>query len=224
MTVENQIVRVSNNIDGHASSSKPWLYRAAFKRPLDITLVVLALPVILPLILLFALLVLRDGGKPFYSQQRIGRHGRHYRMWKLRSMVVDADERLASYLSDNPAAAREWTTTQKLRHDPRVTRFGQFLRRSSMDELPQLWNVLKGDMSLIGPRPMMVHQEDSYDGQAYYQLRPGITGYWQTSDRNRTSFSARAMYDDVYDRNLSFGGDVAILYRTVGVVMRATGC
>lgn len=222
MTVENEIVGVVSGADGR--NVKPWLYRSAIKRPLDILLVLLTSPVVLPIVLLFALLVLRDGGRPFYSQPRIGQNGRTYRIWKLRSMVEDADQHLASYLAKHPEAEREWISTQKLRQDPRVTRFGRFLRRSSMDELPQLWNVLKGDMSLVGPRPMMPTQQEYYEGTAYYSLRPGITGYWQVSDRNRTTFSARAMYDDIYDRNLSFSGDVAILFRTVGVVMRATGC
>lgn len=204
--------------------SKPWFYRTLFKRPLDVLLVVLAAPVILPIVLILAFLVLRDGGNPFYTQDRIGRNGKCYRMWKLRSMVVDADQRLSAYLAGNPAAKEEWDQNQKLRNDPRITSFGRVLRRSSMDELPQLWNVLKGDMSLVGPRPMLPEQRDMYHGEGYYALRPGITGFWQTSGRNDTSFSDRAWYDDRYERNLTLSGDVAIIVRTVGVVMRATGC
>lgn len=206
------------------NESKPWFYRKFVKRPLDILLVVLSSPLVVPIVLLLALMVFREGGSPFYSQQRVGRNGRLYRMWKLRSMVVDADRRLAAYLEQNPDARREWDETQKLRHDPRVTPLGRMLRRSSMDELPQLWNVLKGDMSLVGPRPMMPEQKDLYEGDGYYQLRPGITGFWQTSGRNATSFAARAWYDDRYERDLSLGRDAAILVRTFGVVIRATGC
>lgn len=203
--------------------SKPWIYRKLVKRPLDILLVLMSAPFIVPVVFLLAFLVFREGGNPFYTQQRVGRDGKLYRMWKLRSMVVDADKRLSAYLEQNPAARREWNETQKLRDDPRVTRLGRMLRRSSLDELPQLWNVLKGDMSIVGPRPMMPEQKELYGGDGYYQLRPGITGFWQTSGRNATSFAARAWYDDSYENDLSLTNDVAIIVRTFGVVMRATG-
>ncbi|MCF3972242.1 sugar transferase [Paracoccus sp. EGI L200073] len=203
---------------------RPWLYRTLFKRPLDILLVLLAAPLIIPIVFILALLVLREGGMPFYSQARVGRNGKLYRMWKLRSMVVDADQRLSAYLEQNPEAREEWNQTQKLQNDPRVTRFGRLLRRSSLDELPQLWNVLKGDMSLVGPRPMLPEQKSMYDGSGYFELRPGITGFWQTAARNKSSFSARAWYDDRYECDLSLSSDVGILVRTFGVVMRATGC
>lgn len=205
-------------------ASQPWFYRTMLKRPLDLSLVLLAAPVIIPLILLLAVLVMRDGGNPFYTQSRIGRNGRTYRMWKLRSMVVDADARLQSYLDANPEARAEWDLTQKLRNDPRVTRFGRLLRACSMDELPQLWNVVKGEMSLIGPRPMLPEQQAMYSGDAYFRLRPGITGLWQVAGRNRTSFTDRAIYDERYDRQLSLSSDAGILMRTVSVVLRRTGC
>jgi lipopolysaccharide/colanic/teichoic acid biosynthesis glycosyltransferase len=199
------------------------LYRNLFKRALDVAAVTLALPVVAPLILGLALVVRRDGGPAFYSQLRVGKGGRHFRMWKLRSMVADADARFAAYLDANPEARREWDTTQKLKRDPRITAFGAFLRKSSLDELPQLFNVLAGDMSLVGPRPMMLNQQAMYPGQAYFALRPGITGHWQTAGRNATSFGARAAYDTAYDADLSLQTDLAILARTVGVVMRGTG-
>lgn len=187
-------------------------------------MVVLSSPVVLPLVLLLAIAVMMDGKNPFYSQKRIGRDGRIFRIWKLRSMVHDADERLQTYLAANPEARQEWETTQKLRHDPRVTTVGRALRASSMDELPQLFNVLKGDMSLVGPRPMMPDQQPLYSGDGYYRLRPGITGFWQTAGRNRTTFAARAWYDNRYERSLSFTSDLVILLRTVRVVLGRTGC
>lgn len=199
-------------------------YREVVKRPLDLLLVLLMLPVVVPLILLLALLVMRDGSNPFYTQLRVGRNGRIYRMWKLRSMVVDADQRLQTYLDANPEARAEWDLTQKLCHDPRVTRFGRLLRACSMDELPQLWNVVKGEMSLIGPRPMLPEQQSMYAGDAYFRLRPGMTGLWQVAGRNRTSFTDRAVYDERYDRQLSLSSDMGILMRTVSVVLRRTGC
>jgi exopolysaccharide production protein ExoY len=201
----------------------PGLYRQVFKRGFDIAAVVIAAPIILPLIAGLAFAVRRDGGGAFYTQKRVGQNGRHFRMWKLRSMVIDADDRMVAYLADNPQARTEWDQTQKLKRDPRITPFGQFLRKSSLDELPQLWNVLIGEMSLVGPRPIMLNQQALYPGAAYYRLRPGITGFWQTSGRNATTFEARADYDASYDAKLSLITDVRVLSRTVGVVMKCTG-
>ena len=199
------------------------IYRNVAKRLLDVTAIVLAAPVVVPLVAVLAAVVALDGGKPFYTQQRIGLHGRRFRMWKLRSMVPDADSLMAEHLENHPAARAEWAVTQKLKNDPRITRFGHVLRRSSLDELPQLWNVLTGDMSLVGPRPMMTNQQSMYPGTAYYRLRPGITGYWQTAGRNATTFEARAGFDAAYDADLSLATDVKVLAKTVGVVLKATG-
>jgi len=171
-----------------------------------------------------ALLVASDGGSPFYWQERVGRGGRGFRFLKLRTMVPKADTRLERYLQSNPEARAEWDATQKLKNDPRITAVGKLLRKTSLDELPQLWNVLVGDMSLVGPRPMMVSQRDLYPGSAYYKLRPGITGSWQVSERHESEFRARAIYDTSYERELSFRTDLSILCKTVGVVLRATGC
>lgn len=206
------------------SLPRSGIYRNFVKRALDVALVLLSLPVTLPVILGLALVViLQDGHLPFYTQARVGQGGRIFRFWKLRSMVWNAEGRLADHLARDPAARAEWDHCQKLKADPRITRFGKFLRKSSLDELPQLWNVLKGDMSLVGPRPMMPDQEVLYPGRAYYALRPGITGSWQISDRNETSFAARADFDASYDEALSLRHDLHILFATVGVVLRGTG-
>lgn len=199
------------------------IYRRGAKRALDILAILAAAPVAIPLVAGLAILVARKGGRPFYTQERLGKDGKVFRMWKLRSMVTDADARMESYLADNPEARAEWDSTQKLKNDPRITPFGQFLRRSSLDELPQLWNVLKGDMSLVGPRPMMVNQKSIYPGTAYYRLRPGITGYWQTAGRNKTTFEARAEFDAAYEAEVTLLTDLRILARTVGVVLKGTG-
>ena len=198
-------------------------YRSFGKRALDVTLVLLSLPLVLPLVGLLAVFVALEGGKPFYTQPRLGRNGKVYRIWKLRSMVPNADALLESHLAANPDARREWDTTQKLKNDPRITRLGRFLRRSSLDELPQLWNVLKGDMSLVGPRPMMPCQRDLYPGADYNAMRPGITGSWQVSARNDSTFADRARFDSSYLRNLSFETDLKLLTATFRVVLRATG-
>ena len=199
------------------------LYRAGLKRGLDIALVLLTLPVSLPIILGLMLLVALEGGAPLYRQKRLGRGGRVFSMIKIRTMVPDADAQLERNLQRHPAARREWDETQKLKCDPRITRVGRLLRKTSLDELPQLWNVLAGDMSLVGPRPMMVDQRALYPGSAYFDLRPGITGPWQISDRNESSFAARAAFDSDYLTSLSLGRDLAILSRTVMVVLRGTG-
>lgn len=206
----------------HSGSSRS-IYRIGAKRCLDVVLVLMTLPVSLPLILAMMCLVALDGGNPIYRQKRVGRGGRIFHMVKIRTMVSGADALLEYHLRKNPEARREWDETQKLKRDPRITRMGCFLRKSSLDELPQLWNVLKGDMSLVGPRPMMVDQKELYPGKAYYELRPGITGLWQISERNETSFAERAGFDNRYLATLSFSQDVAILLRTVTVVLRGTG-
>lgn len=199
------------------------VYRGFFKRAMDLTAVILALPVVVPVVGGLALAIMMDGGKPFYSQMRVGLHGKRFRMWKLRSMVPDADLRMADYLESNPDARLEWDQTQKLKSDPRITRLGRIIRQTSLDELPQLWNVLLGDMSLVGPRPMMLSQQSMYPGIAYFALRPGLTGYWQTAGRNRTSFAARAEYDTAYEQDLSLKTDLTLLLRTVDVVIKGTG-
>lgn len=199
-------------------------YRNAGKRMLDVVLVLLAAPAVLPVVVLCALFVMLDGGSPFYGQLRVGRGGKLFKMWKLRTMVPDADRKLRRHLAENPDARVEWEVKQKLTQDPRITRFGMILRRLSLDELPQLWNVLTGDMSLVGPRPMMPDQQPLYPGHAYYLLRPGLTGPWQVSDRNSSSFAARAGHDDAYEREVTLATDARIMVATVQVVLRATGC
>ena len=206
-----------------AAGPRRGVYAMAAKRALDVMLIVLALPAALPLMVIMALLAALDGGSPFYRQQRLGRAGRVFSLLKIRTMVPDADALLAAHLESNPAARQEWQETQKLKADPRITRFGSFLRKTSLDELPQLWNVLMGDMSIVGPRPMMLDQQALYPGQAYYRLRPGITGPWQVSDRNHGTFAGRAKFDAEYEADLSLATDLSILVRTVAVVVRGTG-
>ena len=204
-------------------AARSGLYRNYVKRLFDVAAVLSASLVVGPLILLLALLVAADGSNPFYWNERVGRRGRNFRMLKLRTMVPDADKMLEDYLSRNAEARLEWNSTQKLKTDPRITRIGRFLRKTSLDELPQLWNVLTGDMSLVGPRPMMPSQRPLYHGLAYYSLRPGITGIWQVSDRNESAFSKRAEYDSEYDEKLTFRMDMWLLWSTVRVVLKGTG-
>jgi len=205
------------------TTRRPGFYRNYGKRVLETMLVILASPVVLPLTFLLALPILLRGESPFYVQRRVGKGGRTFVMWKLRSMVSDADERLARYLRENPDAREEWARHQKLRDDPRVTPYGRFLRKSSLDEVPQLWNVITGDMALIGPRPMMPHQRALYHGLSYYAMRPGVSGFWQVSDRNECEFASRAMFDDRYDREVSLATDIRLIFKTIRVMLRGTG-
>ncbi len=199
-------------------------YPNIIKRIFDLfTVVLLALPA-LSILSIFAILITLSGAMPFYSQERIGKNGRIFRMWKLRSMVPNAKERLNEYLAQNPEARAEWNKTQKLKNDPRITKIGCFIRKTSLDELPQLLNVYVGDMSLVGPRPMMREQRALYPGLAYYKMRPGITGFWQVSERNETSFAERAYYDTSYLQQQSLTTDLRVLVQTVAVVFRGTGC
>jgi exopolysaccharide production protein ExoY len=199
-------------------------YREHFKRVFDIVFVICASVLVAPVVVALALLVSLDGSNPFYLQPRVGKNGRSFTLVKLRSMTVNADLKLAAYLKANPAARAEWDETQKLKNDPRITRIGRLIRKCSLDELPQFWNVLAGDMSVVGPRPMLPSQRDLYPGQAYYALKPGVTGFWQIGDRHNTSFAARARYDADYYKRVSFGTDLRVVAKTVHVVLQGTGC
>ena len=206
---------------------QPSHYAAHGKRALDVALVVVALPVILPVMAFIAIVTALGGGRPFYSQVRVGRGGRAFRCWKFRTMMPGADAALSRILAENCDLAIEWHQNQKLRSDPRVTRFGAFLRKTSLDELPQLWNVMAGTMSIVGPRPFTPDQQDMYPGGRgaadYFLMRPGLTGLWQVSPRNRSSFAERAVYDSAYFAQLGLLTDLRIILRTVGVVLRGTG-
>lgn len=166
-----------------------------------------------------------SGGPAIYSQPRYCRNGVVFKFYKFRSMVPNADVVLEEHLKRDSAARRQWADFQKLDKDPRVTKFGVFIRKTSLDELPQFWNVLKGDMSIVGPRPCMVSQKELYGKYwSYYcAVRPGITGLWQVSGRNKLSFQRRIALDVEYVENLSFLNDIRIFLRTIGVVITGSG-
>jgi exopolysaccharide production protein ExoY len=169
--------------------------------------------------------LLTSGGPALYTQPRYGRNGRVFRFYKFRSMVPDADAVLARHLRENAAARRQWQVFQKLDQDPRITRFGAILRKYSIDELPQFWNVLKGDMSMVGPRPCMFAQKELYGRywDSYCAVRPGITGLWQVSGRSEVSYRRRAAMDADYVATLSLRGDIAIVLKTFKVVLGTRG-
>jgi lipopolysaccharide/colanic/teichoic acid biosynthesis glycosyltransferase len=193
---------------------------------MNMVVAVAALVFLLPLMLLIAISVYAyDGGPIFFAHRRIGLGGRTFRCLKFRSMAVDAEQRLADLLACDPVARAEWEADHKLRRDPRVTRLGAFLRKTSLDELPQLFNVLRGDMSLVGPRPIVEAEIEKYGRRFrdYCAVRPGITGLWQVSGRNDTSYRTRIALDCVYARRRSLGLDAYILAVTVPAVLTRRG-
>ncbi|WP_137124065.1 sugar transferase [Roseomonas sp. HF4] len=196
------------------------------KRAMDVALAGAALLLALPIFLLIALAVRVDGGSAFYAHPRVGRGGRLFGCLKFRSMVVDSQARLDALLAADPAARAEWEATRKLRRDPRVTRIGRFLRATSLDELPQLLNVLKGEMSIVGPRPVTQSELDRHYGAAaahYLSVRPGITGLWQVSGRSETSYDQRVALDVAYVSQPSVLADLRILVRTPVAVLSRRG-
>jgi lipopolysaccharide/colanic/teichoic acid biosynthesis glycosyltransferase len=197
------------------------------KRGLDLLGSAALLLLTLPVMLALALLVRMDGGSILYRHRRIGRGGRPFHCLKFRTMAMDADRQLALCLENDPAAAAEWAERRKLARDPRITRIGRFLRASSLDELPQLLNVLRGEMSLVGPRPVVQEELDTHYGPAgtaaYVACLPGITGLWQVSGRSDTSYVERVTLDIRYARERSFAGDLRILLQTVPAVLARRG-
>jgi len=196
------------------------------KRAMDIAIAGAALLLALPLFLVLALAVRADGGPAFYAHPRVGRFGRLFGCLKFRSMLVDSQARLDALLAADPEARAEWEATRKLRRDPRVTRIGRFLRATSLDELPQLLNVLKGEMSIVGPRPVTEAELDRHYGAAaahYLSVRPGITGLWQVSGRSETSYDQRVALDVAYVSQPSVLADLRILLRTPVAVLSRRG-
>ena len=195
------------------------------KRVFDIVGSAVLLALLSPLFALLAYKVSRDGGPAFFGHTRIGRNGKPFKCYKFRSMIVNAQAVLAHLLATDPQAKAEWDQDFKLKDDPRVSTLGHLLRRTSLDELPQLWNVLKGDMSLVGPRPIVQAELERYgdDVDFYLMARPGMTGLWQVSGRNDVDYATRVYFDSWYVKNWALWTDIAILFKTVGVVTGRNG-
>lgn len=196
------------------------------KRLFDLTVIVLAAPLVVPVFLLLSMMVkLTSSGPIFYSQCRTGRNGKPFRAWKFRSMVPNADEVLKEHLAKDASLQREWEKDHKLKRDPRVTAVGRLMRKTSLDELPQLFNVLAGEMSLVGPRPIVDQEIGKYADRyiCYQSVAPGITGLWQVNGRNNTTYEERTAFDEDYACNWSVWFDIYILFRTVKTVLRCEG-
>jgi len=211
----------------HATTQPDELFhRRLTKRGTDLLICFFLIPLILPIVLLLALFVRRDGGPAFFGHTRVGRDGEQFKCWKIRSMVPDAQQKLDTLLAQDPAANAQWMRERKLDDDPRITRLGDFLRKSSLDELPQLLNVVRGEMSLVGPRPVPRDELDQNYGQSrwvYLKMRPGVTGLWQVSGRNDVSYDERVQMDVDYYKSASLGLDLGIIARTGMAVLNRTG-
>jgi exopolysaccharide production protein ExoY len=196
------------------------------KRGFDITVASVALVFISPIFLMLMLLVkFSDKGPVFYGHRRIGHNGQTFRCMKFRTMVVDGDRVLQAYLQGNPKAQEEWLATRKLQEDPRVTVIGTVLRKLSLDELPQLLNIIRGEMSIVGPRPVVEEELELYDAAAVYYLqsRPGLTGLWQVSGRNDVSYETRVAFDTHYVKTWSLRSDMVIIAKTIPAVCFSRG-
>ena len=212
------MIRVKNNLS-------KW-YNRLFKRVFDLICAGLGTIALLPVFVLIAILIYIDNPGPiFFAHRRVGQHGKEFPCYKFRSMCVNAQEELEKYLAANPAAREEWNRDFKLKDDPRITKIGGFLRKTSLDELPQLINVIKGEMSLVGPRPIVQAEIEKYGDYIhdFYLVPPGITGVWQVSGRSDTTYDERVAMDSWYVHNWSVWMDIAYLWKTVSVVLNRKG-
>ena len=238
-TPESRLVAMEDSYSYTNAGDRPYAksYRAnqmpsgcfrycVVKRVVDVTLVLLATPILVPFLLVVsALVVLSSPGPVFYSHRRIRKNGEFFSMWKFRTMCQNSAEVLEQYLAKHPEARAEWNKAHKLKRDPRITKIGSFLRRYSIDELPQLWNVLSGQMSLVGPRPIVAAEVEKYGDQfGYYcRVKPGLTGLWQVSGRSTLSYEARVALDCQYVERWSLSRDFVILMRTFSSVLNQDG-
>ncbi|WP_192474908.1 undecaprenyl-phosphate galactose phosphotransferase WbaP [Escherichia coli] len=214
---EVMIFRVQQNL-------AKWSSRT-LKRLFDIIASIAIIILLSPVLLYISRLVKKDGGPAIYGHERIGQDGKPFKCLKFRSMVTNSKDVLNELLQNDPEAKREWDTTYKLKNDPRITKIGAVLRRTSLDELPQLFNVLKGEMSLVGPRPIITAELERYNEEVDYYLlsKPGMTGLWQVSGRSDVDYETRVYLDAWYVKNWSMWNDIAILFKTVGVVLKKDG-
>ncbi|MEQ8747436.1 sugar transferase [Pyruvatibacter sp.] len=201
------------------------IWRDIAIRALDIAGALAGLILTAPILAVLAFMITRDGGASLFGQIRVGQNGKGFKCFKLRSMASDAEARLIAVLENDPQAAAEWAENRKLKNDPRITRLGHFIRKTSLDELPQLWNVLKGDMSLVGPRPIVPDELAMYgkDAAGYLAVRPGLTGPWQVSGRSDCDYATRIALDIEWTRTRSVVSYLEIVLKTVPAVLAKDG-
>ncbi|MCH4891662.1 sugar transferase [Sphingomonas sp. SFZ2018-12] len=227
MDVAISATQSANRASGKSTGSESAAgLTSALVRAADVTLAMAALIFLAPLLLLVMLAIyLSDRGPVIFAHRRLGRDGREFGCLKFRSMVTDSQERLRHILETDPVAREEWMRDCKLRNDPRITKVGSFIRKTSIDELPQLWNVIRGEMSIVGPRPIIAAERERYGRYFahYAAVRPGLTGLWQVSGRNDTTYRRRVACDVVYARRFSFSFNVAIIAKTIPAVVMSRG-
>ena len=229
LPIENNIIKFDDNNKVLEQKEKKTFNEITYsflKRTVDITASATALLLLSPVFLVTSLAIRKDSDGPaMFTQKRIGKDGKLFEIYKFRTMVPDADKKLFEMLEKDEKAREEYKLNKKLKHDPRITKVGNFLRKTSIDELPQLINVLKGDMSLVGPRPYLPREKD--DMGDYYntiiESKPGITGLWQVSGRSNTTFEERLHFDEEYNEKKSFAFDMGLLVKTVGSVVKGDG-
>lgn len=216
---------MERTIKAQWSRVEDHLARNKLKRLVDLTGSLTLIGISSPLLLLIAWMIRRDGGSSIYHQERIGYGGKTFKCYKFRSMIMNAQEVLEELLANDPEARKEWEKDFKLKEDPRITRVGHFLRKTSLDELPQLFNVVKGEMSLVGPRPIVADEVNRYGSSLgqYLSTRPGMTGLWQVSGRNDVTYSKRISLDCDYVENWKLYKDFHILLKTINVVLLRKG-
>ena len=214
---EVMLLRINNNL---AKRSSRFI-----KRTMDIIGSILIIIVLSPVLIALYFTIKKDGGNVIYGHSRIGQNGKVFKCLKFRSMAVNSKEILEELLKNSPEARTEWEKDFKLKNDPRITKIGAFIRKTSLDELPQLFNVLKGEMSLVGPRPIVQEELERYEENIDYYLmaKPGMTGLWQVSGRNDVDYDTRVYFDAWYVKNWSLWNDIAILFKTVNVVLNRDG-
>jgi undecaprenyl-phosphate galactose phosphotransferase, wbaP len=214
---EIMLLRINNNLAKRSSK--------LIKRTFDIICSSILLFILLPFLLLIYILIRLSGERPIYSHLRVGQNGHEFKCLKFRTMVKDSENILKNFLDAHPESKIEWEKNFKLRKDPRITKLGNWLRKTSLDELPQLFNVLKGEMSLVGPRPITKEELSYYQNNIdyYFMTKPGMTGLWQVSGRNKVSYDSRVYFDSWYAKNWSLWNDIVILFKTIKVVLKKDG-
>lgn len=223
--VKDDINRIEENINIRKINTRIYL---TIKRFIDIIGALIGIIVLVPVTLLIyiASIILKENDGPlFYSQKRIGKNGKYFKLYKFRSMCKDADDKLAKYLAENEEMRNEFKETQKLQNDPRITKLGNFLRKTSLDELPQMINILKGDMSFIGPRPVVDGEIDKYENnkEKFLSVKPGLTGYWQVNGRSTTTYEERMELELYYVDHQSLWLDIKIFLKTFITVIKKEG-
>ncbi|PTB88040.1 glycosyl transferase [cyanobacterium G8-9] len=221
-----ELSNTRTNLIVYQNRLKSW-YRKLIQQIFNYLLAIILLPILLPILAIFAILIKRESSGPvFFAHNRIGQNGKIIPTFKFRSMYKDAEERLEKLISENEDIKEEWEENFKLKNDPRITKIGNFLRKTSLDELPQIFNVLRGEMNFVGPRPVIEKEIKQYykeDAEYYYMVKPGITGLWQVSGRSDTDYQFRVSTDKWYVLNWSLWLDIVILVKTIKVVLKRDG-